>query len=38
VQVCAIIGGVFTVLSVMNSMLNVTLHKVMKKNAIGKLG
>jgi len=37
VQICAIVGGVFTVLGLVNSILHTTLKKVMKAN-INKLG
>jgi len=38
VQVCAIIGGVFTVLGIMNSMVNSTLKVMLKKASQNKLG
>eukprot|EP00457_Paulinella_chromatophora_P008074 gb/GEZN01008101.1/.p1 GENE.gb/GEZN01008101.1/~~gb/GEZN01008101.1/.p1 ORF type:complete len:331 (-),score=47.64 gb/GEZN01008101.1/:447-1439(-) len=38
VQICAIIGGVFTVLGLMSSMLNTTVRSMMRKHEIGKLG
>jgi len=38
VQICAIIGGVFTVLGLVNSFLHQTLRTVLKKAEMGKLG
>jgi len=38
VQICAIIGGVFTVLGLVNSFLNTSLHMMRKKAQEGKLG
>jgi len=38
VQVCAIVGGVFTVLGIVNSVLHNTLRTVLKKAEMGKLG
>jgi len=38
VQICAIIGGVFTVLGLVNSFLNTSLHMMRKKAEQGKLG
>jgi len=38
VQVCAIVGGVFTVLGLINSILHSTLKTVLQKANIGKLG
>jgi hypothetical protein len=38
VQICAIIGGVFTVLGLVNSFLHSTLRTVLKKAEMGKLG
>jgi len=37
VQICAIVGGVFTVLGLVNSILHTTLRKVLKAN-MNKLG
>lgn len=38
VQVCAIVGGVFTVLGLINSVTNTALKRVLKKAQVGKLG
>lgn len=38
VQVCAIVGGVFTVLGLVNSVLSSTVQRLMKKAEMGKLG
>jgi len=38
VQICAIVGGVFTVLGLVNSFLHSTLKTVLKKAEMGKLG
>jgi hypothetical protein len=38
VQICAIVGGVFTVLGLVNSILHSTLKTVLKKANMGKLG
>jgi len=38
VQVCAIVGGVFTVLGIVNSVLHSTLKTVLQKANMGKLG
>jgi len=38
VQVCAIVGGVFTVLGIVNSVLHQSLEHVLKKAQINKLG
>lgn len=38
VQICAIIGGVFTVLGIFNSMVNSTVRRMVAKANINKLG
>eukprot|EP00455_Lapot_gusevi_P008111 TRINITY_DN1349_c0_g4_i1.p1 TRINITY_DN1349_c0_g4~~TRINITY_DN1349_c0_g4_i1.p1 ORF type:complete len:333 (-),score=95.04 TRINITY_DN1349_c0_g4_i1:121-1119(-) len=38
VQICAIIGGVFTVLGVVNSFVHSSIERLMKKSQLGKLG
>jgi len=38
VQLCAIIGGVFTVLGLFSAIVNSSLRQIMKKAEIGKLG
>jgi len=38
VQICAIIGGVFTVLGLVNSLFNTSYHMMKKKHQEGKLG
>ena len=38
VQVCAIVGGVFTVLGLVSSMVHSSLKRILKKAEIGKLG
>jgi hypothetical protein len=38
VQICAIIGGVFTVLGILSAVLNSSLEHVLRKAEINKLG
>lgn len=38
VQICAIIGGVFTVLGLLNSIVHTSLKRFLKKAELNKLG
>jgi len=37
-QICAIVGGVFTVMGLVNSALHSSLKHILKKAEMGKLG